>query len=63
MLLSILASAALVLIVLIGAFFGWLAIMQYRVEPEYTTRAAARGGWVWVFAGLAAMVWGVVRLF
>lgn len=61
--LSILGSAALILIGLIGAFFGWLAIMQYRVEPEHTTRAAARGGWVWVIAGLALIVWGIARLF
>ena len=61
--LSILASLGLILIGLFGAFSGWLAIMQYRVEPEQTTKAAARGGWVWVVLGLAAIVWGVVRFF
>lgn len=63
MILSIIGSIALILIGLFGTFFGWLAIMQNRVEPQNTTRAAARGGWVWVIVGLGVVVWGIARLF
>ena len=63
MFLSILGSAALVLFGFIVAFCGWLAIMQFRVEPQHTTRAAARGGWVWAVIGLAMIIYGIVRLF
>lgn len=51
--LSIAGSVALFVIGLFVIFSGWLAIMQFRVEPEQTTRAAARGGWFWFFVGLA----------
>jgi hypothetical protein len=63
MFLSVLGSIALVLIGLFATFLGWLAVMRYRVEPETTTQAAARGGWVWIIGGLGLAIWGIVRLF
>lgn len=61
--LSFIGSIALLLIGLSVAFFGWLTFMQYRVEPEYTTKAAARGGCVWMLAGASLIVWGIWRFF
>jgi hypothetical protein len=52
-----------VLIGLFGTFLGWLAVMRFRAEPETTTRAAARGGWVYIVVGLAIVVWRIARLF
>lgn len=63
MILSIIASVALILIGLFGAFSGWLVIMQHRMEPQHTTRAAMRGGWVWLLVGFAIIIWGIARLF
>ncbi len=63
MILSIIGSAFLVLIGLFATFLGWLAIMRFRVEPETTTREAARGGWVWLVGGMAIVIWGIARLF
>lgn len=61
--LSVIGSIALLLIGLMVAFFGWLAFMQHRVEPEHTTKAAARGGCVWMVAGAALIGWGLWRFF
>jgi len=56
---SIFASVALVLVGLFLACIGWLAIMRFRLEPELITREAARGGWVSLLVGLAAIVFGM----
>lgn len=63
MVLLIVGSVALFVIGLFLIFSGWLVIMQFRVEPEQTTRAAARGGWFWFLVGLALIVWAIARLF
>ena len=63
MIFSIILSTIIIIVSLLVTFFGWLAIMQFRVEPEHTTKAAARGGWVWLIAGLAGIIWGIARLF
>lgn len=61
--LSNLGSVALLIIGLVTVFLGWMTVMQFRVEPEHTTKASARGGWVWIIAGLALMGWRVFRFF
>lgn len=62
LILSMPGAATCLLIGWIVAFFGWLAIMLHRAEPEHTARSVVSGGWTLLIAGLTIAVCSIARI-